>query len=506
MKRTRQSEYRPSCTSRCAYLSAQRAQRHGKALVFVVLTLPAVFGILGLIFDGGLLVSDSRSLQHVADAAATAAAMEIRLGKGANVAIATANTYVADQNNYPDAAVAVNIPPTTGPFAGNANYVEVILNEQYRSRWIHLLGSDRQQNISARAVAGIEDSTTDTALMVLDPNPNQLAIGSLPPLLPSTLALLGGLEVEGLGAINVDGAVLVNSEWGGVDEDGNPAGRDAGPPYAVSSTPLVALSRLNARDIRVTGGVDTPSNYGHFEEGEASPLVANQSPVPDPYATLPVPTVAADSSNVVDEEHGGVRVIALPLIGEKVLEPGVYDWIEVVTGRAVFEPGIYIIRGKNPLTQLSLNFLGGEVVAEGVMFYITNSSAYSPTSGTPDSGDGESEPSGGLSGLTPSVVINLAVFGGSFSPLNDPSSPFHGMLLYQRRLDPRPIVLVQENLIGNASLAGIIYSKWGNVSIAGRGTLELAIAAGSIRLVGIAGLTVAPQVYLPPAQDVFLVE
>ncbi len=64
------------------------------------------------------------------------------------------------------------------------------------------------------------------------------------------------------------------------------------------------------------------------------------------------------------------------------MQPGVYDWIEIISGNVTFAPGIYIITGANPLTGVGLSILGGTVTANGVLFYITNSTSFDPSSGT----------------------------------------------------------------------------------------------------------------------------
>jgi hypothetical protein len=222
---------------------------------------------------------------------------------------------------------------------------------------------------------------------------------------------------------------------------------------------------------------------------------------------LPVPTVAADATYISTVERGGVRVVGLPLLGMTTLQPGVYEWIEIVSGNVTFEPGVYIIRNVNPLTQIALNVLAGKVTAHGVMFYITNSPAYSPQSGAPYTGDAASmaEPPE-VPTLVPSVVVNVGLLGSSYSGLNDPASPFSGMLFYQRRLDRRPIVLVQENLLGPGTISGTVYAKWGHTILAGRGTYNARFVTGTMRVLGVLGCRIDPPSLLPPVQEVFLVE
>jgi hypothetical protein len=490
-------------------LPRRRRTRHpkGKVLVLVLISLSSILGILGLVFDAGLLTSDSQDLHHATDAAATAGAMDLLLGKAPASATATAISYVSGLNGLADAQTTVNIPPLQGVFAGQSSYVEVVASRVYKTRLIHMLGANSQQTFSTRSVAGYRPSTTGAAIVVLDPNPSAISINGIPPMLPTYPALIAGLEVLGLGTVGVDGAVLVNTTWGGVDENGNPAGTSSGPPYGISCTPLVSLTHLNARDIRVVGGVDSPSNYGNFSSGKKSPLRANRLAVPDPYQSLPVPTTVSDPAHVNAQLRGGVQVVALPLVGQTVLQPGVYDWIEVVSGQVTFSPGVYIIRSVNPLSGIALNVLAGTVTANGVLFYITNAANYDATTGAPDNDDGSSRPAQSLpTGSIPSVLINATLPGSTYAPLNDPASPFNGLLVYQRRADLRPVVIVQDNLLAAGSLSGALYAKWGHVLFTGSGAYDLKIVAGTVRLVSVLGMTLSPGSLLPPAHDVYLVE
>jgi hypothetical protein len=59
-------------------------------------------------------------------------------------------------------------------------------------------------------------------------------------------------------------------------------------------------------------------------------------------------------------------------------------------------------------------------------------------------------------------------------------SPFHGMLIYQRRTDRRIIVIARDQLPGNSSFSGKIYGKWGRLVIAGMGTFNSRFVVGSM--------------------------
>ena len=193
-------------------------------MVLILISLSTILGVVGLVLDSGLLMSGVQDLRHATDAAAMASAMDLRLGKTAAAATATAISYINNLNGLADAKVTVNIPPLQGAFAGQSNYVEVIATRIYQTQLIQFAGANSQQTYQARAVAGYQSSTAGAAIVVLNPAPSSLTITPVPPVLPAYPAILGGLEVLGAGTASVNGAVLVNTYWGGVDENGNPAG------------------------------------------------------------------------------------------------------------------------------------------------------------------------------------------------------------------------------------------------------------------------------------------
>jgi len=586
------------------YSDGRAPNRRGKVLVLLAVLLPTLFGIVGLVIDGGMIMDEQRQLQHAADAAATAAAVDFRLNKTDASAVATATAMVQTRHQMPDAAVIVNIPPTSGLFAGEDDHVEVIVNRTYSSRFMQIISGVVDYSIEARAVAGLRDATAGAAVVVLDPDPaaasyptmNEITdtvdneeltnliiaqsgvtevLSSVPVVGPTAAALIqtklgdlipgelatvwdntvssipttnlatltAGMEVEGLGSLRVDGAVLVNTEWGGVDENGDPAGNDEPFPYGLACMPLLPLTEVAARDVRVVGGVDDEENYIPFAAGGRNPLQANRLPVPDPYIDLPVPSATSDEDNVSTAIHNPADLVAFtlspvqaqillndvtislspllqplftplvdtlaPLLSERVIEPGVYNSITAISplGGIRFEPGVYIIRGRNPATKISLTVIG-PVEAEGVLFYITESSDYNPGSGQPDTGDDPTAtPGNPLLGLTPSTLIAPLLAGGSMTGLNDPGSPYHGMLIFQQRFDRRPIVIEAQQLISNGAISGTIYAKWAHTLFVGAaGSYDLRFVTGTFRVVTVADSTLAPTTLLPAAEDVYLLE
>lgn len=600
LSRTPQHEMSPK---RYGQLLREPARR-GNILVLLAILLPALVGIAGLVIDLGLMTNERRSLQHATDAAATAAAMDLRLGKGAAAATATAEEFIQNANEFADASVTVHIPPASGNYAGRSGYVEVESDRSYQSHFMRILDHIVDRPIHARAVAGVDDVTADAAIIILDPDPTDLSVSGtdditaavdddamvdeavdqsgasdllsgVPVVGPTaadlvnaelqdvmtdlvndlwadvlgdvaiapTPSLIAGLEVEGLGQLIVDDAILVNNEWGGVDENGDTVGEATAPPYGVACMPLLPLTRVLARDIRVVGGVDNQDNYQPFEPGGSNPLQANRLPVPDPFLSLPTPSTVSDAANVDATVNDPADVVQIslsadqasqlatdvlaqlpallqplfqPLIApltdtltQSTLQPGVYNSITVLAplGGVRFEPGVYVIRGTSPVTQMSL-YVVGPVEAEGVLFYITDESSFDAATGLPDAGDDPSASLGNtLLTTLPSATILPLLDGAHITGLNDPGSPFDGLLIYQRRLDRRPIIIEAQQLLGSGDISGTIYSKWGHVVfLGGFGTYDLRFVCGTMRVVTVTETTLAPSEPLPPATDVLLVE
>lgn len=588
----------------CQLRRTSLAKRNGKILVLLAIMLPTLLGIAGVVLDGGLIASEQRKLQHAVDAAALAAAMDLRLSKTDAQATQTARDVIQTANGFTDATITVNLPPESGDFQGQLGHVEVIAESTYSSHIMGLLDGVLAHQLRARSVSGVRDVTSGAAIVVLDPNPGQIeypsssqllaaldevalvddAIDQLGlndllssvPLIGSTVAsllttnlqdtvptevtglldgviaatpswsapaLIGGLEVEGAGQFEVDGAILINTEWGSRDEDGGPAGCDAGPPYGIACMPLLPLTSVRARDIRVVGGVDNPDHYMAFAANQPSPLQANRLPVPDPLEDLPVPSSASDANNVVATVHHPADVvkIALPveladqildnvynglplslrsllnplltpirnLLTNATVEPGVYNSLTVIApvGGVQFLPGVYIIRGSNPDIGTSLTIVG-PVQAEGVMFYITDSADFSAVTGLPDAKESsETSPPETLLSNVPSVLLAPLLPTARITGLDDPTSPLDGMLIFQNRNDRRPMVIDIQQILGDSDISGTIYSKWGHLLfVGGFGAHDLRFVSGTARIVTVTNTTLSPNNLLPAAQDVLLLE
>jgi hypothetical protein len=125
----------------------------------------------------------------------------------------------------------------------------------------------------------------------------------------------------------------------------------------------------------------------------------------------------------------------------------------------------------------------------------------------PDAAHGETQPAPpGVTTMIPSAIIDVGLLSSQFSPLSDSTSPFNGMMSFQRRQDRRPVVFVQQNIVGAGRLSGTVYAKWGHVLLTGKGTYNARFVAGTMRIPALLDCTIQPSTLLPPAQDVYLTE
>lgn len=102
----------------------------GQSLVLIALSAVLLLGMSGLAIDGGIIFTDRRHAQNAADAAAMAGAFAILQD---NDPVAAAYARAAD-NDYDDNGtsnwVSVEHPPTSGPYAGDPNYVYVEIDSK----------------------------------------------------------------------------------------------------------------------------------------------------------------------------------------------------------------------------------------------------------------------------------------------------------------------------------------------------------------------------------------
>jgi Flp pilus assembly protein TadG len=469
--------------------------------VLFVLVAPVLIGMIGLIVDGGIVMAAQRQTQNAADAAAVAAAMDLYRGASNSTALATAQTFVA--NNGLSATLtlnggasnALNIPPkdpgnTGSPYKNQANYVEAIVSQSVNTLFIQILGINSTQTVSARAVAGYEAVGAGEGVMVLDPTVST-----------------GVTAISNNVQLIVKGDITINANGQGLDQYGQPVGTGTAGPSLLTASATRSIPTIIAQTVFTVGGTNNLGNIATYDPAypgfynpsnpnpSGVPLFAPAAIAPDPLINLATPMTSngvtpkyysysgttqkfspAPSATSVTFNNGDT--VTLPL--------GIYSDITISTGATVtLTQGITVIAGSSGLTMH-----GGTLKdnGAGVMIYNTAGS-YNLNNGTPDSTDGGTKP-------TTTVGGGVTIDGGStinLSPLTN-NTTFNGMVFYQRRGDNSPLIVTGNssniNFSGAAGQISTLYAKWAGFTLAGTGKYDAQFLVGNLTINGGAAVTI----------------
>jgi hypothetical protein len=297
-------------------------ERLGMVAVMGAVCLVVMLSMVAIAIDGGLLMDDRRSAQSAADAAAMAGAADLyakwQLNKGIDrqgTAVLKASACAA-ANGFP--SPEVYCPPLSGPFAGKAGYIEVIVNYSQRRAFSQIWGST-DIPVRARAVARGCWGTNKNGIILLDPSKS------------------GSLTVTGNGSMSVVGVPTIV---------------DSNAPDAVTTTGGAATIITPELDVTGIPGVSGTGVIGTVNSG--SP------PVPDPLAYIPEPdpsTMVVQSNNQTKASNGTLSI-----------QPGVYNKGISISGQGslVMAPGIYYMKDGG------FSFTGqGSLTAIGVMVFVS---------------------------------------------------------------------------------------------------------------------------------------
>jgi hypothetical protein len=205
-------------------------RERGQALILIAFAAIALFAITGLAIDGSNKYSDRRHAQNAADTAALAGALAraniLTDNPGLSdsevcpngsmgtlcLAITDAALQRADDNGYDNNLVTNEVKVYTcnnpdsecGPYAGDRNYVQVIITSHVNTFFMRVIGIKESQNIvEAVALAGKGGILGDGAMIVsYDPDPNCSTGGT------------GGysVQVSGSSSVNLNGGgIFLNS-------------------------------------------------------------------------------------------------------------------------------------------------------------------------------------------------------------------------------------------------------------------------------------------------------
>ncbi len=283
-----------------SFLGRLRNDRRGVALVMTTLMIAGLLAFMGLVFDGGRLYFEKRRMQTGADAGAIGGAYELFRGNSEAVIISGGRDD-AKLNGYDNAAPAVNVainhPPTAGPYSGDNRYVEAIVTQPMPTTFMRVLNFT-DAVVAARAVAGVEVDNTTPCILALKKTGK------------------GGLTVSGTAELNAPNcAVMVNSN----------------DPRAIIAN---GGGCINASDIGfVEDGSYVTNGGGCVDPQPTGRALAEE----DPWADLPEPLppyLPVQSAS------------RLTINGDRTLLPGYYKGgIKINGGNVNFQPGLYIVDG-----------------------------------------------------------------------------------------------------------------------------------------------------------------
>ncbi|NJC96238.1 MAG: hypothetical protein C3F07_05135 [Anaerolineales bacterium] len=299
----------------------------GQALVLIALAAVGLFAVVGLAIDGSAKFSDQRQAQNAADTAALAAA----LAKVTSIAVDPNNNNPAEcptadpaTNPYSTACVAlldaardraesngyngnpatnvveVYSPPQSGYYAGNEDYVQVIITSYVNTFFARVIGIDQTKNVvQAVALAKPGYNLADGAMLIsYDPDPT---------------CNLGG--ASGGGSVDVSGTSHVNLNGGGIFINSQEACGFAG----------------NCPDLTITGGsINSAATVDNIDQDGCavqSPENINQDPVeiPDDVYWPPVPPECGINPPPPPTKLGDVMAGSpAKLTGEWLIYPGFY--------------------------------------------------------------------------------------------------------------------------------------------------------------------------------------
>jgi Flp pilus assembly protein TadG len=270
--------------------------------VWVVVCLAVILGVVALGMDGGRMMEERRHAQAAADAAALAAADDLYFtwwqnhgtdptasAQAAGLASAAANGYA---NDGTASTVTVNIPPTSGAFAAQAEYAEVIVQSRLQASFSAIFTRDGLP-VKARAVA--RGRPSNVGLLLLKPS------GS------DSLTATGNTHVTVTNA-----SIVVDSP----DTE----------PYALSGN-----ASVNAASHDVAGSQPPGGNV-------IGPINTAVPPTPDLLAPLPPPNPADYPLQATSTTSPS---------GTVTLQPGVYRGGINLSGNAsvTLAPGVYVLDG-----------------------------------------------------------------------------------------------------------------------------------------------------------------
>ena len=223
----------------------------GQVIIIFALASVLLIGMMALAVDVGFLLAERRQTQAAADAGAMAAAHASLMELSSAEVTAAGRDYGSVNAGVPAGDVAVNRPPQNGRFAGNSDYIEVVITKDVQRFFLGAVYTG-DWSVTSSAVAIVESTGVDVALLALNP-------GS------------GGIQTSGSSWIETIGGSMVSNY--NIDASGH--------------STFKSTQHIQANDgIQRSGTVITDAG-GSVNESAAE--------VPDPLAELISPPVLPSS-------------------------------------------------------------------------------------------------------------------------------------------------------------------------------------------------------------------
>jgi hypothetical protein len=182
-------------------------QEHGQTLIILALVIVILFAFAALALDMGLLFMQRRNAQSAADAAALSGAFAKCQGKNPRLAarkMAAQNGFANDtKSSITDhVIVTINTPPAAGPYAGEDEYIEVLIQVTSKPIFSGFI----YNGPLVETIRSVSRCTSESGGTSFSPGlGGNVSILVLNPTASQAFTNVGAAEVD------VDGGVFVNS-------------------------------------------------------------------------------------------------------------------------------------------------------------------------------------------------------------------------------------------------------------------------------------------------------
>ena len=404
---------RPRKTLRCNWSNNMQKQirksrsERGQAIVLIAIAIVGLIAITGLVVDGGMAYADRRQAQNAADAAVMAASLARARGENyqyAAIQQALQNGYA---NDGEQSEVQVHNPPISGPYTGNAQYIQVIVTSRQRTFFAPVIGVEDITN-TVEAVARVKPAEWSQIM-------GGYAVISLAP--HSNCQNAKAFWAHGEGTLELQGGgIWINSNHptcAFIQQGNGSIAFEDSSPFIVVGGASIQKPQLVKRQVQGLG-------YMQRAEGGSIPMQPSVGAVPIPYPppfVMPKPSCGGKPAKVSDDGS--------------TMSPGYWD-VEKnekfpPKGVTTLKSGVYCING-------NVRVNGGETLeGTGVLLVVENGSVIF---------------SGG-------ATIDLGAPGGG---------PFQGLLLYLPMGNDGTVVL---NGNAESSFRGTILAPASLIRLAG---------------------------------------